>query len=85
VRITCRTAIWPELTLEPALKKIWGDEAIGVFELAPLRRADVMAAAEARGVDAKAFIEALYDANVVPFAIKPLTLNLLLSLFQRGS
>jgi hypothetical protein len=69
--------------LERALKGIWGDEAVGVFELAPLRRVDVVAAAEERAIDPKAFIEELYDANVVPFAIKPLTLNLLLGLFQR--
>ena len=83
IRIACRTAGWPDQTLEPALRGIWGDEAVGVFELAPLRRVDVVAAAEERAIDPKAFIEELYDANVVPFAIKPLTLNLFLGLFQR--
>ena len=83
VRIACRTAVWPEQTLEPALREIWGDEAVGVFELAPLRRVDVDAAAKARAIDQKAFFEELYHADVVPFAIKPLTLNLLLGLFER--
>ncbi len=84
VRIACRTAVWPEHILEPVLARIWGKEAVGVFELAPLRRVDVITAAEARGIDPKAFIEALHDANVVPFAIKPLTLSLLLGLFEHG-
>ena len=84
LRIACRTAVWPDHTLEPALTRIWGEEAVGVFELAPLRRVDVITAAEDRGIDPKAFIEALYVASVVPFAIKPLTLSLLLSLFQYG-
>jgi hypothetical protein len=83
LRIACRTAVWPELTLEPALKQIWGDEAVGVFELAPLRRVDVVAAATDRKIDPQAFIEELYAANVVSFAIKPLTLNMLLGLYQR--
>ena len=83
VRIACRTAVWPEQTLEPALREIWGDEAVGVFELAPLRRVDVDAAAKARAIDQKAFFEELSHADVVPFAIKPLTLNLLLGLFER--
>ena len=84
VRIACRTAVWPEQTLESSLRVIWGDEAVGVYELAPLRRVDVEAWAKERAINPRAFFEELYDANVVPFAIKPLTLNLLLGLFQRG-
>lgn len=83
VRIACRTAVWPGAILEPVLKGLWGSDAVGVFELAPLRRKDVAAAATAHGIDADIFIRELYAADVVPFAIKPLTLNLLLGLFQR--
>jgi predicted NACHT family NTPase len=83
VRIACRTAVWPTGTLEPALRNIWGDAAVGVFELAPLRRCDVVSAAEAQGIDPEVFIRELYAANAVPFAIKPLTLNLLFSLFKK--
>ena len=49
IRIACRTAVWPVQTLEPALKHIWGETAVGAFELAPLRRIDVMSAASLRG------------------------------------
>jgi predicted NACHT family NTPase len=83
IRIACRTAVWPSATLEPALRRIWGESAVGVFELAPLRRSDVVAAAEATGIDAESFFRELYSANVVSFAIKPLTLNLLLGLFKK--
>jgi len=82
LRIACRTAVWPGRILEPSLNKLWGDDAVGVFELAPLRRRDVVAAAEAHGIEAAGFIRELYAANAVPFAIKPLTLKLLLGLFQ---
>lgn len=83
LRITCRTAVWPGGILEPSLNRLWGADAVGVFELAPLRRRDVVVAAEMLGLDADGFIRELYAANAVPFAIKPLTLNLLLGLFQR--
>jgi hypothetical protein len=83
VRIACRTAVWPGAILEPVLNSLWGNGAVGIFELAPLRRKDVVAAATAHDIDADTFIRELYAADVVPFAIKPLTLNLLLGLFQR--
>src|SRR5579864_2170675 len=82
IRIACRTAMWPALTLEPTLEAIWGKEACGIFELAPLRRIDVIAASNDRGIDPDAFFVALFSANAIPFAIKPLTLNLLLNLFE---
>jgi hypothetical protein len=83
LRIACRTAVWPALTLEPALEQIWEKDSVGVFELAPLRRIDAITAAQDRDIDVEAFFEALFSTNAVPFAIKPLTLNLLLNLFKR--
>jgi hypothetical protein len=83
LRIACRTAVWPGGILEPALTGLWGEAGVGVFELAPLRRIDVNAAAKLRGIDPDAFIRALFEADAVPFAIKPLTLNLLFDIFAR--
>lgn len=83
VRIACRTAVWPEPILEPVFRTLWGEDAVGVFELAPLRRSDVIRAAKDKGIDGDRFIEALFAAGAVPFAIKPLTLNFLLALYQR--
>ena len=83
LRIACRTAVWPAGILEPALNALWGDAAVGVVELAPLRRTDVVLAAKLRGIDSDAFIRALFEADAVPFAIKPLTLNLLFDIFGR--
>jgi hypothetical protein len=82
IRIACRTLVWPAATLMPVFKRLWGDDAIGAYEIAPLRRADVQAAAIAQPVDGDAFLEQVRLANAVPFAIKPLTLNLLLRLFE---
>jgi hypothetical protein len=83
IRIACRTAVWPAQTLEPALKQIWGEAAVGAFELAPLRRTDVTTAASMQGIDTGEFVRAVFEADVVPFAIKPLTLNMLLEIYKR--
>jgi len=83
IRIACRTAVWPADTLEPALKSIWGEAAFGAFELAPLRRIDVVDATQLQGIDPQAFIPALFEADAVNFAIRPLTLNMLLDIFKR--
>lgn len=59
-RIACRTANWPGAILEPVLGSLWGKDAVGIFELGPLRRKDLVAAATAHGIDANTFIRELY-------------------------
>jgi NACHT domain len=56
-----------------------------VVELAPLTRANVAALAEDRGVDADAFLAAVGAASAGALAAVPLTLDLLLRLFQQDS
>lgn len=79
-RITCRTADWPN-SLEQGLKKIFGKEAVGVYELAPLRRIDIASAAQTKGLDENTFLQAIEQQEVVPLAIKPITLKLLLNTY----
>lgn len=81
VRVGCRTAKWSK-KLERGMKRLWGEESVGVYELAPLRRADVAAAAEANGLDSAAFLGALDQAEAVPLAIKPVTLEFLLESYS---
>ena len=85
LRIACRTAVWPGMILTPVLETLWGNEAVSVVEIAPLRRSDVQAAASLWPIDVDAFLEQVRTANAVPFAIKPLTLDLLLRLFERNA
>jgi hypothetical protein len=82
IRVACRTAVWPADTLGAALKNIWGDGS-GVFELAPLRRRDIISALDANQIAVEGFMRALFAAQAVPFAIKPLTLKMLLTVYQR--
>jgi predicted NACHT family NTPase len=77
IRVGCRTAEWPTI-LETGMTRLWGEEAVGVYELAPLRRIDVLTAAEASGLNADAFLSAVVLAEAVPLAIKPVTLEFLL-------
>ena len=82
IRIACRTAVWPADTLGVALKGIWG-QAADAFELAPLRRRDLFTAVEANGIAIEGFMQALLTAQAVPFAIKPLTLKMLIAIYQQ--
>jgi hypothetical protein len=84
IRIACRTAVWPAETLGSALKDIFGEQA-GAFELAPLRRADIFTALDARGIPPEGFMRALFAAHARPFAIKPLTLKMLLAVYEQDS
>ena len=77
LRVGCRTAEWPK-KLGEGMNKLWGKGAVGIYELAPLRRADVAGAAEANGLDSAAFLGAVDEAEAVPLAIKPVTLEFLL-------
>jgi predicted NACHT family NTPase len=82
LRIACRTAEWPS-GLESALRRLWGNDAVKAFELAPLRRVDVAEAARTTGVDPNAFLSELGRREAVPLAIKPVTLEFLLNTYRR--
>lgn len=82
VRIACRTAEWPEL-LETEFKRMWGEEAVGIFELVPLRRVDAVEAAQAKRLDPDAFLAKVSDMELAPLAIKPVTLEFLLNVYSR--
>jgi predicted NACHT family NTPase len=80
LRIACRTAEWPS-GLERGLKQIWGENEIKVYELAPLRRIDVITAAKDSDLQTDAFLSELDKKEVVPLAIKPITLRFLLNTY----
>jgi len=81
IRIACRTAEWPML-LNEELPRIWKQENFGTYELLPLRRIDVEKAAQIAEIDTNKFMEAVQNHNMVPFAIKPVTLLMLLQDFK---
>ena len=82
LRVACRTADWPE-GFEQGLRRLWGTDQVSVYELAVLRRKDVIEAAEANNLDAGAFLSEIDRAQAVPLAIKPITLGFLLNTYRR--
>lgn len=83
LRTACRTAEWPEV-LETALRDLWGEERVGIFELLPLRLSDIAAVARTRVSDSdQRFISEIAQQGLGPLAAKPATLELLLNLYTR--
>jgi hypothetical protein len=82
IRIACRTHDWP-IGLEEFLKAKWAEGDVGVYELTPLRQIDVIQAAKINGLDPEKFIEEIQNNEVVPLAIKPLTLQMLINIFKK--
>ena len=80
-RIACRTAVWP-ITLEEFLYASWGKENVGIYELAPLTKANVIKAATQSGLPPDEFIREIARVRAQPLAIKPVSLNFLLRQYQ---
>lgn len=87
LRITCRSAVWP-ISFEERLKRLWHPEVdlTTIYELAPLRKTDIETAAEANDIDGAKFIEEVVNKEVTSFAISPITLQFLISIYkERGA
>ncbi|MDZ7704031.1 MAG: hypothetical protein U5L04_06055 [Trueperaceae bacterium] len=82
LRITCRSAIWSS-NFEHGLVDLWGDQ-VTPYELAPLRRVDVEQAASENKIDPLMFLKEIAVKEVSALAIRPMTLNFLISSFERG-
>ncbi|MGJ5675268.1 MAG: CHAT domain-containing protein [Nostochopsis sp.] len=80
-RITCRTADWSD-SLEQKLKEKWEEANVEVYELAPLRRVDVIEAVNKYKINSDEFLQEVFNKNAIPLAIKPITLKFLLGIYQ---
>jgi len=81
LRIACRTFVFPA-TLEEGLKALWEETNLAIYELSPLRRIDVIKAAETEGLFSSIFLNEIDQKQIVPLAIKPITLLFLLKLYR---
>ena len=81
LRITCRTAIWP-IILEDNIREIWGKDQVGVYELAPLRRIDIVEAASTSNLSPETFVEEIQKKKLTSLAIKPITLKFLMKIYR---
>ncbi|HEX7318554.1 MAG TPA: hypothetical protein VF297_31895 [Pyrinomonadaceae bacterium] len=81
LRIGCRSADWTKL-LDKGLTKLWKEGEVRAYQLAPLGREQVRIAAEAEGFDPDEFLSEVVRKGVAPFAVKPLTLQMLLAIYR---
>lgn len=82
LRLACRTFVFPEI-LETGLEDLWKKANLAIYELAPLRRVDVIEAAKAEGFSSDNFLQEIGQKDVVSLAIKPITLGFLLNIYRR--
>jgi predicted NACHT family NTPase len=85
IRIACRTFAFSEISevLETGLKELWQETEVGIYELVPLRRVDVALAAGEEGFSSDKFLKEIDQKDVVPLAIKPITLEFLLNTYRK--
>jgi predicted NACHT family NTPase len=84
LRLACRTFVFPT-TLEEGIKDLWKETNLAIYELSPLRRTDVIKAAEIEGLSSDIFLNEIYQKDIIPLAIKPITLMFLLKIYHRNN
>ena len=82
LRLACRTFVFPEI-LEVGLKDLWEEANFKIYELVSLRRVDVINAAKTEGFSSDNFLDEVGKKDIVPLAIKPITLKFLLNTYHR--
>ena len=82
LRVSCRAAIWPR-AVQTAIVHVYGADSVTLASLEPLTNSDVAHVATSEGVDGGSFLEHVHRSNVGLLARQPLTLRMLLRLFQR--
>lgn len=81
LRISCRSADWPSSFTEE-LQDLFEKEGVAVRALAPLTRRDVLQAAGQEGLDPNPFLQEVERVAAGPFASRPVTLKMLLSIYR---
>ncbi len=85
LRVACRTADWP-MALDRELRELYAKDAFGIYELLPLRRCDCIEAARANGfAHPEQLVREFVSRELQPFAMKPLTLEMLLRTSKGGA
>lgn len=80
LRITCRSAVWPDL-LAAKMRELGSDGETCTGILQPLGNADIAKAAKSAGVDPHKFLAEIRSRRAEVLAAQPLTLRMLLRLY----
>ncbi len=81
LRVACRTGVFPS-TFEQDLYKLWGEENVGVFQLAPLSSENIITACDNYDIDGKTFFKDVIDLEIQAFSSNPVTLEMLLKMYR---
>ncbi|WKT74958.1 NACHT domain-containing protein [Lysinibacillus fusiformis] len=81
LRVACRTGVFPS-TFEQDLYKLWGEENVGVFQLAPLSSENIITACDNYDIDGKNFLKDVIDLQIQAFSSNPVTLEMLLKMYR---
>jgi predicted NACHT family NTPase len=80
-RINCRTAVWPN-SLTEKFRELWRKEEVHIYQIASLRRIDVVEALQKNQIDSNSFLQEVFDKKAVPLANKPITLQFLIDIYK---
>lgn len=89
VRITSRSTEWPSSFLE-SIKKEWYPskeefiKQIQIYNLAPLQLADITTVLNSKGISVDKFFQEAKQAKVIPFLLRPVTLNMLIHMYEQN-
>ncbi len=83
LRVACRTGVFPS-TFEQDLVNIWGEENVGIFQLAPLSSSNIVTACESMDINGDNFLKTIKDLQIQAFASIPVTLDFLLRMYKNN-
>ena len=81
IRITCRPAVWPR-ELSDVVREFAGNESFATAFLQPLDDDDISVAAASLRINPDAFLRRLESTRARSLAAQPLTLRMLMKLYQ---
>lgn len=82
IRMSCRSAVWPSL-LDATIKAIYGKENYAIATLKPLTESDVRKVVTHQNLDAEKFVSEIEKSDAFVLTEQPLTLEMLLRVFQK--
>ncbi|MBD2393585.1 hypothetical protein H6G11_04855 [Cyanobacterium aponinum FACHB-4101] len=83
LRISCRTADWKD-SLTEIFEEKWDKKNVKTYNLCRLRRQDIRKALIQEKIDIESFFKQLFTKELVSFAIKPITLQFLINIYQKN-
>lgn len=82
LRLSCRSAVWPDLVGAEVLN-VYGDDSCAIANLGLLSEDDIRRIAAGYNIDSDKFLSSLSSSGAFLLSQYPLTLNMLINLFRK--